>query len=59
MTYKYHEVTYSVILNQYPKYDVNPSNSVGDIKQNHCTLKYILSQFENKSLAEAGARGRG
>ena len=40
MTYRYYEVTHSVILNEYPKYDVNPSNCVGDIKQNQWTKKY-------------------
>ena len=40
MTYKTYEVTNSVILNQYLKYDVNPCNTVGDIKQNHWTIKY-------------------
>ena len=29
---EYYEVTRSVILNQYPKYDVNPWNNVSDIK---------------------------
>ena len=46
MTYKYDEVTHSVILNQYPNYDVNPSNSVGDIMQNHWTMKYYKTDLE-------------
>ena len=29
------EATHFVILKQSPKYDASPSNSVGDIKQNH------------------------
>ena len=37
---KYYEATHCVILKQSPKYDASPSNSVGDNKQNLCTMKY-------------------
>ena len=40
LTYKYYELTHSVILKQYLKYDVNLLNSVVDIKQNYWVIKY-------------------
>ena len=48
MTYKYYKAIHSVIINQYPKYDVNPSNCVGDIKQNHWTIKYRSHRSRNE-----------
>ena len=35
---KWYEFICDVKLTHYPKYDVNPLNSVGDIRQNHWTM---------------------
>ena len=37
---KYYEVIHGVRLTYFAKYDVNPMNSVRDIKQNQGTMKY-------------------
>ena len=34
------EVSLRVILIDYPKYDIHPSNGLTDIRQNHWTMKY-------------------
>lgn len=41
LTWKLHEINHSVSLNQYLKYDQNPWNSVGNVQQNHWTMKYL------------------
>ena len=40
MTYKKYEVTRSMKLNKYPKYDAYLLDRAGDKRQKHWTMKY-------------------
>ena len=55
MTYKKYEVTHSVKLNNYPKYDAYILDNPQNIRQNHWTMK-CRSQWPTNSMKSVSVR---
>ena len=53
MTYKKYEVSDSVRLNKYPKNDAFLVDRVGEIRQNHWTMKYINSDLQKYEVTRS------